>query len=114
MPPEPTDINTWKLALWLNGNWSFVAAGMLCIFITLLRAYMDNVKITMRDVAEAIICGVIVSVSKPVLALAITWFGADAESADGFALFVGAVSGFLGARFLRPFLEALFNRGGKK
>ncbi|RKQ97133.1 lambda family phage holin [Kushneria sinocarnis] len=110
MPPEPHDTETWQLVAWLNGNWAWVTAGILCVFVALLRAYLDKARITGQDVAESLICGIIVSVSKPVLA--------HVGVSDSAAMFVGAVTGFLGARMLRPLLENVFKaytgRGGHK
>lgn len=110
MPPEPHDQETWRLAFLLNGHWPWIMAGVLCLFVGLLRAYLDNVKITKRDFVESLICGIFVSVAKPVLG--------SMGVPDSFALFIGAASGLLGTRVLRPMLETLvsrfISRGGGK
>lgn len=110
MPPDPHDQNTWKLALWIQANAPWLIAGVVAIFMALLRAYLDRVKLTRKDVAEALICGVFVMACRPVM----TSMGVS----DDWAIFIGVVTGFLGVRFFRPAVEAmarhvLNNRGGK-
>lgn len=99
MPPEPHDENTWRIVAWINENWAWIVAGAVTVLMALLRAYLDRVKITGRDVAEATMCGVFVMVSRPVMLA----FGINEE----WAIFIGAVVGCLGARFFRPILESI-------
>ncbi|WP_417861874.1 phage holin family protein [Vreelandella venusta] len=110
MPPDPHDHKTWELALWLQVNAPWLVAGIVAIFMVLLRAYLDKVKLTKKDVAEAIICGAFVMTSRPVMA--------SMGISDDWAIFIGVVTGFLGVRFFRPAVEAmarhvLNSRGGK-
>lgn len=99
MPPEPHDEMTWKIIAWINDNWAWIIAGLVTVCMALLRAYLDRVKITGKDVAEAMMCGIFVTVSRPVMLA----FGVNEE----WAIFVGAVVGCLGARFFRPILESI-------
>ena len=99
MPPEPHDEMTWRIAAWINDNWAWIFAGLVTASMALLRAYLDRVKLTKRDVAEAVMCGIFVMVSRPVMLA----FSINEE----WAIFVGAVVGCLGARFFRPILESI-------
>lgn len=99
MPPDPHDENTWRLVSWVNDNWAWIVAGLVTVCMALLRAYLDRVQITGRDVAEAFMCGLFVTVSRPVMLA----FGVNEE----WAIFIGAVVGCLGARFFRPILETI-------
>lgn len=110
MPPDPHDHKTWEIALWIQINAPWLVAGLVAIFMALVRAYLDRVKLTRKDIAEALICGVFVMACRPVM----TSMGVS----DDWAIFIGVVTGFLGVRFFRPAVEAmarhiLNSRGGK-
>lgn len=110
MPPDPHDHKTWEFALWIQVNAPWLVAGVVAIVMTLLRAYLDRVKLTKKDVAESFICGAFVMTSRPIMVM----MGVS----DDWAIFIGVVAGFLGVKFFRPAVEAmarhfLNNRGGK-
>lgn len=99
MPPEPHDEMTWRIVAWINDNWAWIVAGLVTMLMVLLRAYLDRVAITRKDVSEAIMCGVFVMSSRPVmLAVGIN---------EDWAIFIGAIVGCLGAKFFRPILESV-------
>lgn len=90
------------LALWLNDNLPWLIAGCVAPIMSLLRAYLDEHHLSGQDFAEAAILGMFLAASRPIM----NKFGIS----DEMALFVGVVVGFLGVRFLRPFIESMGNR----
>lgn len=115
MPPDPHDADTWRIVAWLNHNSAWITAGILCFVIALLRSVMDNGRVTRKDVAESLICGLMVSVSRPVLTeMTIPFVGIQIN--DQSAMFIAGMVGFLGVRYMRPLIEkvSVLRRGGRE
>ncbi len=99
MPPDPHDENTWQLAVWLHENAPVLYATLAAITTAALKTYMDNGRITGRDICEWLICGIFVASSRPL------W--GQIGLGDEYGAFIGVIVGMLGARVLRVAAEAI-------
>lgn len=87
---------------WFADNSLYFIAGLVCIVVRVLAGLLEKDKDNRTALVEGLICGILVTFSKPYLSSYI--------SDDNAVVFIGAVLGYVGPSAIRPIIDILIKK----